>query len=113
MTAVADPAQNVVTAQRGPRTFWIGVALVLMLMILGLLALLLITPSRPPGDASAVSGTFLGYTNNGAGKRQTQFEEMKEAIRRKLRGLDFRLRGARPSYAGFSNEVAPDHRAAD
>ena len=161
--------------------------LVLVPMILGLLALLLITPSRPQGDASAVSATFLGYTNNAAGTRvaifsinnrsplpirreryyethvltdgtwkpqpsvhlpyargpvispnqsevwtidvparegrwrvvfpyvehQTQFEEMKEAIRKKLRGLGFRPRKARPTYAGFSDEVAPDQGAAD
>jgi hypothetical protein len=43
-------------------------------MILGgLLALLLMTPGRPPGDASAVSATFLGYTNNAAGRRVAVF----------------------------------------
>ena len=41
-------------------------------------------------------------------EHQTQFEEMKEAIRKKLRGLGFQLRRARPTYAGFSDEVAPD-----
>ena len=159
----------------------------MLLLGIGLLALLVITPARPVGNAAAVSAAFLGYTNNAAGKRvaifsinnrsplpirreryyethvltggiwvpqptvhlpyargpvipsnqsevwtidvparegrwrvcfpyvehQTQFEEMKEAIREKLRGLGFRLRRARPTYAGFSDEVAPDQRAAD
>jgi hypothetical protein len=185
MTALADQPQSVASVRRGRRTFAIAVALALVLMmILGVLALLLITPGGPQGDASAVSATFLGYKNNAVGTRvaifrinnrsplpirreryyethvltngtwkpqpsvhlpyarspvippnqsevwtidvpakdgrwrvvfpyvehQTQFEEMKEAIRKKLRGLGFRLRSARPTYAGFSDEVAPDHR---
>ena len=185
MTTVADQPKSVVPVRRGRRTFAIAVALAVVLMILGLLALLLITPSGPTGDASAVSATFLGYTNNSAGTRvavfsinnrsqfpirreryyethvltngtwapqptvhlpyargpvippnqnevwtidvparegrwrvvfpyvehQTPFEEMKEAIRKKLRGLGFRSRRPRPTYAGFSDEVAPDPRA--
>ena len=73
MTSVADETKSVSPARRGPKTFRIGVGLVLVLIILGLLALLLITPSRPPGDASAVLATFLGYTNNPAGKRVVMF----------------------------------------
>ena len=47
-------------------------------------------------------------------EHQTQFEEMKESIRKKLRGLGFQLRRPRPTYAGFSDEVAPEQqRAAD
>ena len=49
------------------------VALVLVLLILGVVAFLLITPSRPPGNASAVLATFLGYTNDAAGKRVVTF----------------------------------------
>ena len=187
MTTVADEAQSVAPVRRGRRTFAIAMALAMVLLILGgLLALLLITPDRPQGDASAVSATFLGYTNNAAGARvavfsisnrsplpirreryyethvlidgiwkpqpsvhlpyarspvippnqsevwaidvpakegrwrvcfpyvehQTQLEEMKEAIRKKLRGLGFRLRGPRPTYAGFSDEVASNHQQA-
>jgi hypothetical protein len=183
MTAVADQPQSVAPVRRGRRTFAIAVALALVLMIiLGVLALLLITPGGPQGDASAVSATFLGYTNNAVGTRvaifninnrsplairrqwyyevqvltngtwkpeptvrlpyargpvippnesevwtidvparggqwrvvfpyvehQTQFEEMKEVIRKKLGALGFRQRKPRPGYAGFSNEVAPD-----
>ena len=48
-------------------------ALVLVLLILGVVAFLLITPSRPPGNASAVLATFLGYTNDAAGKRVVTF----------------------------------------
>jgi len=39
------------------------------LLGIGLMALLVIAPTKPAGDASAVSGAFLGYTNNSAGKQ--------------------------------------------
>ena len=45
----------------------------MVMIFLGLLALVLITPSRPPGDASAASARFLGYTNNPAGTRVAVF----------------------------------------
>src|SRR5688572_26176 len=74
MTTVADEPQSIRRpTRRRPRAFWIGMALVLVLLILGVLAFLLITPSRPPGNASAVSATFLGYTNDAAGKRVVTF----------------------------------------
>src|SRR5688572_7360864 len=72
MTAAADQPRSIRPPRR-PRAFRIAVALVLALMVLGVLALLLITPSRPPGDASAVSAKFLGYTNNAAGTRVAVF----------------------------------------
>jgi hypothetical protein len=73
MTAVADQPQSVAPVRRGWRTFATVVALATVLMILGVLALLLITPSRPTGDASAVSAKFLGYTNNAAGTQVVMF----------------------------------------
>src|SRR5688500_15186369 len=69
MTAVADPPEIVVPALRSGRTFTIGLTMAVVLLGIGLLVWLVITPARPAGDASAVSGAFLGYTNNADGKQ--------------------------------------------
>lgn len=73
MTAGSDQPLSVVPARCGRRTFAIALALTVMLLGIGLLALLVITPAKPVGDASAVSAAFLGYTNNAAGKRVAVF----------------------------------------
>jgi hypothetical protein len=72
MTAGSDQPQSG-PARRGRRTFAIALALTVVLLGIGLLALLVITPTKPMGDASAVSAAFLGYTNNAAGKRVAIF----------------------------------------
>jgi hypothetical protein len=73
MTASSDQSQSGVPAHRGRRTFAIALALTVLLLGIGLLALLVITPARPVGNASAVSAAFLGYTNNAVGKRIAVF----------------------------------------
>jgi hypothetical protein len=54
------------------RKFVIAFTLAVVLL-LGLLAVLVMLPNRPPGDASAVFATLVGYTNNPVGKRVAVF----------------------------------------
>jgi hypothetical protein len=44
-----------------------------VVLLFGLLAVLVMLPTRPRGDASAISTTFVGYTSNAAGKRVAVF----------------------------------------
>jgi hypothetical protein len=73
MTAGLNQAQSVAPPRRGRTTFAIALALAVMLLGIGLVAWLVIAPAKSVGDASAVSAGFLGYTNNGAGKRVAVF----------------------------------------
>src|SRR5688500_12331215 len=71
MTSGLDQPPSIAPARRG--RFAIALALAVVLLGIGLLVWLVITPAKPAGDASAVSAAFLGYTNNAAGTRVAIF----------------------------------------
>ena len=53
--------------------FALALVFAVVLLGIGFVVWVMIKPSKPAGDASAVSAAFLGYTNNGAGKRVAMF----------------------------------------
>jgi len=75
MTARSDQSQSqrAAPARGGRSAFAIALTATVMLLGIGLLALLVIPPAKPVGDASAVSAAFLRYTNNTAGEQVAMF----------------------------------------